>query len=159
MRNLRARDIMQKDVTVVPSDWTVKELATFFVEKAITGAPVTDDAGNVIGVVSLTDIARYESTRDTEVEIERPHDYYLRGWEDEIEADELRNFHVDLIKHETVKHIMTPMVFKIDAETKVAQIAELMVTGRIHRLVVVEDKIPIGIITTMDMLNLLRDDN
>lgn len=159
MKNLRARDIMQKEVTSVPSNWTVKELATFFVEKAITGAPVTDDSGNLIGVVSLTDIARYESTRDTEIEDERPHDYYLRGWEDALEAEEFRNFHVDLIKHETVKQIMTPMIFKIDAETKVSQIADMMVTGRIHRLVVVENKSPIGIITTMDMLDLLRDDD
>lgn len=55
----------------------------------------------------------------------------------------------------TVREIMTPLVFKVEAGTPVPEIAETMVSGRIHRLFVVENEKIIGIITSMDLLKLL----
>jgi len=49
MKNMTAKDIMNTEVLTVPIDWTVRELAQFFIDKAITGAPVTDDDGKLVG--------------------------------------------------------------------------------------------------------------
>ena len=55
-----ARDLMTDRVLAARADWSLRELATFFTEHAISGAPVVSEFGTAIGVVSLTDIARHD---------------------------------------------------------------------------------------------------
>jgi len=56
MRELRAKDIMTKNILKVREDWSVHRLAEFFAENSISGAPVISTDGKLVGVVSLTDI-------------------------------------------------------------------------------------------------------
>ncbi len=53
---LTAQDIMTREVITVGEDATVRELATLFLTKNISGAPVVDAAGRVIGVVTESDL-------------------------------------------------------------------------------------------------------
>jgi len=62
MKDLKARDIMNTDVLSVRDDMTVQELAGFLTEREILGAPVVDSEGEVVGVVSCTDIAQSTTT-------------------------------------------------------------------------------------------------
>jgi CBS domain-containing protein len=156
MKKLVAKDIMNPNVIVVPDDWPVQKLAEFLVERAITGAPVVDGDGKLMGVVSLMDIARYESEASQEIEEEKPHDYYLQSWEDKLSPDEIRTFHIQEPPDGSVRDIMTPMVFKVDVDTTVSEIAGMMVHGRIHRLLVVEKEDMVGIITALDLVKLLE---
>jgi predicted transcriptional regulator len=157
MATLLAKDIMNPEILAVPSDWTVAELASFFAEKAITGAPVVDEDGNLIGVVSTTDIFRQTFQSDKPIRANEPHDYYLHGWEDKLSPEDLSSFHVEEPPDITVREIMTPMIFKIDAKTPISNVAQTMLRGRIHRLLVVDGEQIVGIITTLDMLKLIRD--
>ena len=58
MKHLKAKDIMNSDVLTVRDDMTVHELANFFTDKMISGAPVVNNMGQLLGVVSLSDIVR-----------------------------------------------------------------------------------------------------
>ena len=58
---LTAKDVMTTGVLCVHPDWPVEQLADFLVENAISGAPVTNADGELVGVVSLTDVARSDS--------------------------------------------------------------------------------------------------
>lgn len=51
-----ARDIMTKEVITVGRATTVKNLAKTLVENRISGAPVTDPSGKILGIVSEADI-------------------------------------------------------------------------------------------------------
>ncbi|HHL73863.1 MAG TPA: CBS domain-containing protein [Bacteroidetes bacterium] len=155
MKKMTAQDIMNKNIIVVPQNWTITELARFFLEKAITGAPVADREGKLVGVVSLMDIARYESYSARKAKPEKTHHYYLHGWEDAMDSDDMRAFHVEDYPDTTVEQIMTPMIFKVPAEMAIPDVARMMVMGRIHRVLVVDEDKPVGIITTMDLLKLL----
>lgn len=157
MKMLTAKDVMDPHVISVPADWTIEELAQFFVDKAITGAPVAAETGKLIGVVSTTDIARRDGLSETRLRADEPHDYYLRGWEGRIAAEELSSFHIEQPLQGTVREIMTPMVFKVDENTPVREIADMMITGRVHRLLVTHGERITGIVTTMDMLKVIRD--
>jgi len=84
MKYLTAKDVMNPNVISVPADWSVEELSQFLIDKAITGAPVKDEAGHLIGVVSLTDIVRHGSLAETDLRADEPHDYYMHGWEDRL---------------------------------------------------------------------------
>jgi CBS domain-containing protein len=60
MRTRTAADVMNPEVVAVDPDMTVRELATFLTDRQITGAPVVDAGGRLVGVVSETDIAEAE---------------------------------------------------------------------------------------------------
>lgn len=53
---MTARDVMTRDVVTVGPTLAVKELAKVFVKNRISGAPVVDKKGKIIGVVSEADI-------------------------------------------------------------------------------------------------------
>lgn len=55
---LYASDVMIKDVISVTETTPLKEVARMFVEKQITGAPVLNAGGELVGVISKTDIIR-----------------------------------------------------------------------------------------------------
>jgi CBS domain-containing protein len=55
---LRASNVMVKDVITVSDSTPLKDVARMFVEKKITGAPVVNAAGELVGVISETDIIR-----------------------------------------------------------------------------------------------------
>ena len=54
--SITAEEIMTRQVVTVPYDWSVDRLARFLTDKSISGAPVVDEAGQVVGVVTLSDI-------------------------------------------------------------------------------------------------------
>jgi len=158
MASPTARDILNPNIMTVPANWSVRELARFLTDMAITGAPVVDDDGKLVGVVSLTDIAKYTSQKESPIRADEPHDYYLHGWEDKLTADDISSFHVVEPPEATVQEIMTPMIFKVEADTPVREIAGIMIGGRIHRLLVVDRERIIGIVTTMDLLKLISEE-
>jgi hypothetical protein len=52
----KVADVMTRDVITVTPETTLRELATILSEKHINGVPVVDDKGNVLGVVSESDL-------------------------------------------------------------------------------------------------------
>lgn len=155
MRRTAAREIMNPNVIVVPADWNVREVAQLFVEQAISGAPVVDEDGSLIGVISLMDIARYQSMAEDQLIEDRPHDYYLQGWEEKLYPEEIKSFHIESVPNARARDLMTPMVFKVQADLPASEVAQIMVQGRIHRLFVVDDGKVVGIITALDLLKLV----
>lgn len=157
MQQIKAKDIMRSDVLSVPQDMTVHELAAFFTERMISGAPVLDETGKLLGVVSLSDIVRNEGRRVNIVSNDVESDYYLHGWEDTLDEDDLREFHLEEDDGLVVRDIMTPLIFKVDENTPVTEMADIMIGGRIHRLFVTRNDEVVGIVSTLDMLKAIRD--
>lgn len=157
MRALIARDVMSPDLLTVTADMTVAELAEFLVENEISGAPVADAEGRLIGVVSLSDVARAMTGRDQAVLSHPEPDFYLRGWEEKFNAEDLAGLRV-ADSDATVGEIMTPSIFAVDEETPISQVAERMIDSKIHRLLVTRETKPVGIVTTTDLLGLLVEE-
>jgi CBS domain-containing protein len=152
MRTLTAGDVMNAGVKTVRVDLTASELAAFLAENQISGAPVVDQDGRMVGVVSLMDLAENEATR--RVARDEGPEFYLHGWEDKMDPGEVRRLRVvdeDLL----VGDIMTPTVYTVPAETSVSEVARTMLAGRVHRLLVTREGRVVGIVTTMDLLKLL----
>jgi CBS domain-containing protein len=152
--SLTARDIMNPKVVTVRDDLTVQELATFLTENEISGAPVLNEKGKLVGVVSVTDIAECAGEgAGTVWDGPNPH-FHLPGSEGRLTPGDLRQMHIEN-EGPLVRQIMTPTVYTIPEGTAVAQIAKTMISGRIHRLLVTRRARVVGIITTLDMLKLL----
>ncbi|RMF69348.1 MAG: CBS domain-containing protein [Calditrichaeota bacterium] len=156
MKTLTAKDIMNPEVITVSDDLTVHELANLFTEKMISGAPVVDQEGRLVGVVSLSDIVRNDTQRATIVKERSETNFYLHGWEDRLTEEELSEFHVETIDEMLVRDIMTPILFEVSEDTSLAEMADMMINGRIHRLIVTRAGKVVGIVTTLDMLKAIR---
>lgn len=158
MKDLKAKDIMNKDVIVALEDMTVQELANLLTTNMITGVPVVNGEGGLVGVVSETDIVRSSASRGRTAAVreQKESGYYLRGWEDQIDESELREFHVEEDDGLLVRDIMTPLIFKVAEDASIAEMADTMIGGRIHRLIITNKDIVVGIVTTLDMLKAIR---
>ncbi len=157
MKDLKARDIMNTDVLSVRDDMTVQELAGFLTEREILGAPVVDSEGEVVGVVSCTDIAQSTTTEANELLERSTPGFYEHGWENKLGPDELERLHVEENQSLPVKEIMTPTIYTVPEDTPISDIAKAMVAGRIHRLLVTRGTRLVGLITTLDMLKIFFD--
>jgi CBS domain-containing protein len=143
-----AKDIMTRNVLTVSEEWTVPELARFLTNHSISGAPVTNAEGKLVGVVSVTDIARAaDSVTARWVE---PSTLYHH--EADLGDDDLGSLVVEVPGDLTVSQVMTSVVFQVDGNSTVSQIADTMVRGRIHRVFVVEAGKITGVISALDLL-------
>jgi len=156
MRPITAADLMNPDVLTVPDDMPVRELARFLVDNDITGAPVEDDAGHLVGVVSVFDIARLVGEDGDDFELDDPEDTAAGNGATDPDGldEEAEEGDDDLL----VEDIMTPAVWTVSEDATVPEVASLMLKEHLHRLVVVRQDEPVGIISTSDLLGLLMDE-
>jgi len=157
MRLITAADLMNPRVLTVREDLTVRELANVLVENEISGAPVEDGSGKLVGVVSLTDIAAALADDEEETEGERG-DFFLSEWADDgMSREEIEELGLDEAELMVVD-IMTPEVFTVREDTPVSEIAEAMIQNHVHRILVTREDRVVGIISTSDLLGLLVED-
>lgn len=157
VRDMTVSNVMQHEVLAVEAGWSLDQLADFLVDKGISGAAVTAKDGQLVGVVSLTDIVRQSRLQDQNTDREDTHDVYLFEQGRRMDRDELRELHVQYETPVRVRDIMTPMIFSVSEETSVQEVAETMLKGRIHRVFVTRDGKLVGIVTALDMLQVIRD--
>lgn len=154
-RQVTVKDIMSADVITVRDDMTVQEVATFLTENQISGAPVEDSEGRVIGVVSFADIARAAAEPGLDEDRAEP-DFFARGWEEASSPEDFRTLYAE-VPGLTAREIMTPSVFSIGCDQPVSGAARLMLDAHIHRVLVIQDHKLMGIVTTSDLLELLTE--
>ncbi len=157
MKNLLAKDIMNREVLSVGMDWSIDQLADYLINNSISGAPVTSEDGKLLGVVSLTDIVRYKSMPATDAQSTGPQDSYIHSPERKYSPADIESFPIEAESLVTVREIMTPMTYSVQEETTVQQVADSMMRGRIHRVFVTRDEMLVGIITTMDILRVMQE--
>jgi predicted transcriptional regulator len=155
MPPITARDLMNPDILTVRDDMTVPELAAFLMAHEISGAPVESRTGQLIGVVSVADIARAASENDSRETEEHP--FFLRPETGELTRED-RELLEDEERKLLVSDIMTPEIHTVTEDAAVSEIATLLVDNDLHRLLVTSAGKPAGILSTSDMLGLLIED-
>ncbi|WP_369602851.1 CBS domain-containing protein [Hahella sp. SMD15-11] len=148
---LKARDIMTPHIKSVPQHWTLQRFAAFLSENGISGSPVVDDSGEVIGIATLTDIADFHWNT-----VERSPETDMTE-EERQEARRLKQFIFEEMQRVPVEvsDIMCPILFSVDENDSVRQVARLMMEEHLHRVFVRRDGKLTGIITTFDMLKVV----
>lgn len=148
-----AKDIMTPQVKAVPQSWTMQRLARFLTDNEITGSPVTDSRGNIVGIVTLKDIADFH-WNGVDPENER-----RLSPEDRVEARRLRRFLFEEMARipVEVRDIMTPSLVSVDEDAPITEVADLMMNEHLHRVFVRRDNEIVGILTTYDMLKVISN--
>ncbi|HEY7523019.1 MAG TPA: CBS domain-containing protein [Candidatus Limnocylindrales bacterium] len=125
-------DVMTSEPIVVRTDTPLAEAARIMDERQVTGLPVVDAAGAVVGVISHTDMVRARAL-----------EYLWANWHGLL-----------------VRHLMTSPAVTVHRSTPLTIAALRMERRAIHRLVVVADddeRIPIGVVSTTDLVHLMAD--
>ncbi len=151
------KEIMNSPVLSVREDWTIEELTEYLIANNVSGAPVESTSGEVVGVVSMTDIVRYVNFPVKEQEAHDVHEYFFSSIGRQYALEELQAFRLDSDTDITVKDLMTDMVFAVDENATVQDAADVMIRGNIHRLLVTRENQVVGIVAALDLVRLVRD--
>jgi CBS-domain-containing membrane protein len=136
---LRVKDIMNSDVITVRSSDTMQEAAARLFDAEVSGAPVTDEVGRCVGVLSASDfLARDADQHPTEILVQDSPDEPYR---------------VEVVNDELVATHMCPLIQTISPEAPVLQAARILCREHIHRLVVVDEhQRPVGLVSSLDVV-------
>jgi CBS domain-containing protein len=150
-----ARDVMQTGIVTIDPGASLLDAYRLFVEEEISGAPVVDEDGRVLGVVSAQDLLRAtEEERDTAV----VQASYFRditefsGPDWQTSAEDFQ----DRLAEVTVADVMTEGAILVAPDAPIAEVASTIRRHRIHRVLVAEDERLVGLISTYDLVALLE---
>jgi CBS domain-containing protein len=141
-----ARCVMTVTPHSINQHATLQEAAAFLTRQGIGAAPVVDDAGRHIGVLSRSDLLGHMSDALNPPQL-------LGDFIDEAmdfgERQPARAF--------TVRQAMRPVEHSIDGNASLKEVCDLMLDSKVHRLFVVDQEaVVIGVISTLDLVRCLK---
>jgi len=147
--SVRVADAMTRNVVCVEQSLSVEALTSLFLERGFSAAPVVDDNGKPVGVVSKTDLLReVQDHADTE---ERVPDRRVGRQEERVELGV--GFQITRIARATVGEIMTPIPLTLSENAPLSEAAALMTLGGVHHVPVVrQDGKVVGILSALDVV-------
>lgn len=155
--SITAQAIMSKTLLSAYEGWTIHRLAEFFIKHGISGAPVIASDHELVGVVSVSDIVKF-SNMDESYRRDALRNYYRDSCDIELDEASLRDWSSRAEYNCTVHQIMQHEILTVRPDATMAEVAAVMVKNNIHRVVVTDNKIALGVITSMDILRNLQPD-
>lgn len=125
---LTVGDLMALEPIVVQANAPLDDAAALLDRNQVSGLPVVDRTGSLVGVISQTDLLRARST-----------EYLWTNW-----------------AGLAVRHLMTAPAITVTRSTPIPIAARKMERHHVHRLVVVADedeRLPIGLLSTTDVIH------
>lgn len=142
-------ELMSRRLTSISPGTTMPALIRLFEQHHVSGFPVVDEKGRLVGVVSQTDLIR---RCINPIGDEGPGFFFQELAEQLSEASGVIDAEALII----VADIMTSTVVTASPTETVGAVAKRMAERHVHRVVIVgEHREPVGIVTTMDMLRAL----
>ncbi|MDA1118556.1 MAG: CBS domain-containing protein [Proteobacteria bacterium] len=141
---MKAADIMVKDVVTVGPEAPVMDIAALMLERRISGLPVVDGGGRILGIVSEGDLIRRPEIDTDRVKL---------GWLRLLLTDDKSRAR-DFVKHHgrTAREVMTQPAHSVAPDTPLGEVVRLMERHHIKRLPVVERGKLVGLVTRTDLL-------
>jgi CBS domain-containing protein len=124
---MRVAELMRTDVVTIAPDSSIGELVQSLADTRVSGLPVVDPAGRVIGVVSATDVLQAAGEKD---------DSQARS---------------TMFEHTMVRDIMTPNAQVIQPDADARQAAQQMLYTEVRRLFVEDQGRLVGVISQTDI--------
>ena len=140
---LTIRDVMTESVITVEPATPLKDVAQLLVDRRISGLPVVDAEGSVLGIVSEADLLLKEQGAES---VGRRRFAWLLGDDAATRSRRAK------LAATTAGEAMTAPAVTVSPATALAAAAELMTTHGVNRLPVVEDGRLVGIVTRADLV-------
>ncbi len=145
LNNLRVEQLMARDVVTLHEDSSLVEAAKLLHNYGITGAPVVDDFGRCVGVLSASDYVQSKSEECCSCVTHVA-----------THADRTGLNRAEVLDDECVRAHMSPKLQTIREHRSIVDAGRIMCEEHIHRLIVVDRKgRPVGIISSLDIVSAL----
>ena len=145
---VKAQDIMTRAVVTVGPYTPVPDIAAMMVEKHISGMPVVTESGEIIGIVSQSDLLHRVET-GTERESRRKW-WFLNLADADALAREYAKAH-----GLRAQDVMSRYVISVRDDAELRDVADILDTHRIKRVPVLQAGRLVGIITRGDLVRAL----
>lgn len=141
---MQAKDVMTTDVVTVSPDTPVRDIAALFLKHRISGVPVINGTGAILGMVSEGDLM-HRPELGTDQQRRSWWLRMLRSHEEEARA---------YVKVHGVRaaDVMTRYVVTVEEDASLADIANTLEHHHIKRAPVVHDDRLVGIVSRADLL-------
>jgi len=131
---------MRTEVVTISASASVRQLGDLLRRRRISGLPVVDEAHNVVGTVSVTDLA------------------WLSDWfAGNVDGGSRRAGIGGHLDEKKVRDIMTPDVFGVEPDASLAELARFFSRTGLGRAVVLEGRRLVGIVSVIDLLTVIWD--
>ncbi len=149
MPKRRVGELMNPDVVTLRPDATVQEAQKLLSRRRVSTAPVVDERGHVLGVVSLNDLARHQAEEQTTGEA----GLFFSS------LDEYRDLaRIPANRGSTpIEKLMRRRVYSVSRDAGVAVAANIMRERCIQRLLVTEKSVLVGVIRSLDLLRIVEE--
>ncbi|HEY4695297.1 MAG TPA: CBS domain-containing protein [Candidatus Hydromicrobium sp.] len=147
MSELLAKDIMVKKVITINKNALVGKLSELLLKNKISGVPVVDDNGKLVGIATEGDLI----VKDADLHFPR----YFKLLDSIIYLESLNKFKRNLKKYlgTKVEDIMTGKVRTVREDTTVNEVANIMIRNNVNRVPVLDNNGDlVGIITRADIV-------
>jgi CBS-domain-containing membrane protein len=142
-----AAEMMTPNPKSIRAVATIKEALALLTDEGFSAAPVIDNAGRPVGVLSRSDLLVHERE---EVEYVQPPASYEQ---EELARKVPPGFQVERVDSTLVRDIMTPVVFSGAPETTARSVVNRLLALHVHRLFVVDEAgVLVGVISAVDVL-------
>ncbi len=141
------KDIMVKKVITIQKDASVEELSELLVKNRISGVPVIDGDGKLVGIATEGDLI----IKDSDLHFPR----YFKLLDSIIYLESLNKFKKSLKKFlgTKVEDVMTAEIKTVKEEAPVGEAANIMIKYNINRVPVLDSKDElVGIVTRADIV-------
>lgn len=126
-------EVMTREVLAVRPDTPLRTAAELLLENSISGMPVVDEQGQVLGMVSKTDVMRHR----------------LEAGEASVSLSSDQH----ILEDTTVEDVMTRQVLTVPAGASLVEAARILVHAGVHRVPVVSPRgVLLGLVTTSDLV-------
>jgi CBS domain-containing protein len=147
MAKLLAKNIMIKKVITIKKDASIEKLSELLLKNKISGVPVIDDDGKLVGIATEGDLI----IRDSDLHFPR----YFKLLDSIIYLESLNKFKSNLKKYlgTKVEDVMTAKVRTVRENTPVSEVANIMIRNNVNRVPILNRKGDlVGIITRADIV-------
>ncbi|MCI5123818.1 MAG: CBS domain-containing protein [Candidatus Electrothrix sp. AR5] len=150
---LRAQDLMTESVIAVTKETEVRELAQILTKNKISGVPVIDGAGKLVGVVTESDLIFQNKKVHIPTAVAILDAFFF------LESPEKMEQEMKKMAGVTVADIYAAEVISVQKDTPLEELATLMAEKNIHTLPVLDQDQLVGVIGKSDIIRTIAEGN
>ncbi|GJM15052.1 MAG: histidine kinase [Thermodesulfobacteriota bacterium] len=145
---MKVSEIMTQPVLTITQDRSLEEVAHIMLNSKVGGLPVVDNEGKIVGMVTESDF----SAKEHAIPFSRNYAPQLFGeWMSKEGIDKA----YEAARNIQVQEVMSKPAITIGEDDTVAEAVRRMLEQKVHRLPVVRDEVPVGILSRHDLLKMV----
>lgn len=146
---LTARDVMSHEVVTIPREMSLRAAAHLLRQLHISGAPVVDETGRCVGLLSATDLIKWIDGGGQVPNHQSADSCFAKSWglpdPEQLPTDRVANF-------------MSTALVTGSAGMRIPELAGLMMAMGVHRVIITDERNrPVGVVTGTDLIRMLAE--